>query len=111
MVYREEQERLATANRLNEMYEVVERANKKGQASFKRASDCILCADIYRNQMAYNKEMEERAALDPVSHGDPGMGLGLAKDPFMQTSATMVLTGGMMSNGLVAGNTVQKLAA
>ncbi|MFP5041655.1 RHS repeat-associated core domain-containing protein [Parasediminibacterium sp. JCM 36343] len=41
----------------------------------------------YRKQQAYNEEMDARAAHDPVSYGGPGMGQGLARDPFVQAAA------------------------
>ena len=48
----------------------------------------------FSRQAAFNKEMAARAAHDPISYGGPGMGLGLARDPFVQTSAETLLTMG-----------------
>ena len=49
----------------------------------------------------FEKEIAERAKLDPISYGGPGFGLGLARDPFIQASAmTVVPESGIVLGGL-----------
>ncbi|MFY0255170.1 RHS repeat domain-containing protein [Chitinophaga sp. 30R24] len=57
-------------------------------ASISRPNDCILCKEISNQQHAFDKEMSERAALDPISYGGPGFGLGLGRDPIIQSVAS-----------------------
>lgn len=57
-----------------------------------------------KENAAFKKEMDARSASDPVSYGYPGGGQGLARDPFVQTSAGALLgTSPLASLGVGSG--------
>ncbi len=43
-----------------------------------------------KEEYKMNREMEERAALDPISYGGPGFGRGFVRDPAIQASTATV---------------------
>jgi RHS repeat-associated protein len=67
-----------------------------GEPTFRAISDPVaydMRSERIASAIAYNKEMAERAAQDPISYGGPGMGMGLVRDPLFQFTTQAILKG------------------